>query len=139
MSKGFRYLDHTADVGIVAWGASTSETLTAATEGLLALMFEGSCVNAREERWIVSEGDEVDECVVNYFNELLFVVEGERWIPERLVEIRFLGHGIEARFVGEAYDPERHRFASLVKAATYHQFGLSETDEGCEVQIIFDV
>ena len=146
----YRYLDHTADVGIVAWGRDVSEVITAATQGLLDLIAGEAPRAGGEERWIAGTAEDVggepccgrpcDEAVVAYFNELLFVIDVEHWLPGNVAEVRWTEGRVEVRLRGEPFDPERHELNGEVKAATYHQFHLVPAGEkGWELQVIFDV
>lgn len=40
---------------------------------------------------------------------------------------------------GEEIDASRHRFGTVVKAATFHQVSVSAVDGGYEVRLIVDV
>jgi SHS2 domain-containing protein len=135
----YRYLDHTADVGIVARGASLAAAITALGAGLVKLVAGDSPLADRDERRITVEADGADEAVVAYCNELLFLVETRRWLPARVVDLRCHEHGIEARLAGEAFDSARHELVTEVKAATFHGLRIAEDETGWEVQVIFDV
>jgi SHS2 domain-containing protein len=135
----YEYLDHTADVRIRAWGESMPAVLAAMVEGVLALINEGNLVAAREERCITARGEFQDECIVNFFNELLFQIEGERWLPRGVMNIVYAPDRIEAVLVGEPFDPDRHALASELKAATYHEFSVRETGGEWELRMVFDV
>ncbi len=135
----YEYLDHTADIAIRARGESAAAALGALVEGVLALLNEGNPVAAREERRVSACGDAPDECIVNFVNEILFQIEGERWVPCRARDIAYAPDRIEAVLLGEPFDPERHVIATEIKAATYHQFRLREQAGACEIQVVFDV
>ena len=135
----YEYLDHTADIAIRAWGDSLPAALAAMAEGVLDLMGEGCSVAAREERRVSARGEAADERIVNYFNELLFVIEAERWLPCAVKAIAAGEERIEALLAGEPFDPARHAFSGGIKAATYHDFALRETDGRWELRMVFDV
>lgn len=135
----YRYLDHTADVGVIGQGSTPSEALEALVRGVLNLIVGDAPVAGREEEVVAAEGEEEDDRLVRFLNELLFLVEGRRWLPASVVELRWERDRIEARLAGEPFDPDRHELASEVKAATYHQLRFGPSGEGWEVQVIFDV
>jgi SHS2 domain-containing protein len=134
----YEYLDHTADIAIRAWGESPAAALAAMTEGLLALIYEGRPVASRETRCVSAGGDAPDERIVNYFNELLFLIEGERWLPRGVEDIAAGPDRIEALLSGEPFDPARHALAGEIKAATYHDFSLREAEGRWELRMVFD-
>jgi SHS2 domain-containing protein len=135
----YRYLDHTADIGIAARGSTLSEALEALLQGLLQAIVGDSPVQPREERRITVEAEEQDECIVDFLNEVLFIVEARLWLPAADSDIHCEGQRIEAVLRGEPFDDDRHEMAGEVKAATYHDFRAAETEAGWEVQVIFDV
>ncbi len=135
----YRYLDHTADMGITARGGTLPEALGALLDGLMKAIVGDSPVEAREERRIAVQGGEPDERIVGFLNEVLFLVEARAWLPAPGAEIQCEGDRIHAVLKGEGFDSERHRVDGEVKAATYHQFHLAETAAGWEVEVIFDV
>ncbi len=135
----YEYLDHTADIEIRARGESMPAVLAAMAEGLLALINEDNPVAAREERRVSACGELPDERVVDFFNEILFQIEGERWIPCAVKEMACGPECIDAVLAGEPYDPGRHVLASEIKAATYHEFLLREAGGQWELRMVFDV
>lgn len=135
----YEYLDHTADIAIRAWGESLPAVLSAMTEGLLDLVYEGRPVAAREERRVSAGGETCDERIVNYFNELLFQIEAERWLPRGVKDIVLVRDRVEALLAGEPFDPARHALAGEIKAATYHGFSLRRAEGRWELQMVFDV
>jgi SHS2 domain-containing protein len=46
---------------------------------------------------------------------------------------------ISATLHGDTRDPARHRLKLLIKGVTYHGLHISETRQGCEATVIFDI
>jgi SHS2 domain-containing protein len=136
---GYEYFDVEADVGVRAWGATVAEAFGQAALGTLALTITPDDVQAREHREVRAQGDSPEVLLVSWVNECLYVHEIEGFAVRR-VEVTTLAdslvHGI---LHGEPIDPQRHRLGTVVKAATYHRVGLSESPGRVEVTLIVDV
>ncbi|MFA7250513.1 MAG: archease [Dehalococcoidia bacterium] len=137
---GFEILEHTADAGIVARGATAPEAFAQAARGMYALMVDVDRVAPREARAIDIEAAGLDRLLARWLAELLYLTDSERIVFSSFeVEIdpaRGVLHGI-AR--GEPLDVTRHDARYDVKAVTYHGLQVVETPAGWRVQVIFDV
>jgi SHS2 domain-containing protein len=79
-------------------------------------------VRAREERTVRATGRDPGELVVAFLGELLALQDTEGFLA-RTVDVTVHGDpptSLEARLVGEPFDPSRHTARTEVKAATYH-------------------
>jgi SHS2 domain-containing protein len=137
MAVGFELLEHTADVGIRAWGASLAEAFTQAALGLAELM--GVRVpGPGERRRLRVEGEDEEELLVGFLNELLYVHETELagFCSVRVLEVG--GGAVEAEV---ELVPLREPGAGVaVKAATYHQVAVERRPDGTvEVRVFVDV
>lgn len=138
MDTGYRYFEHTADIGIEARGASFAEAFANAARGLVALLVDPSTLRPRETRDVTITSDGLDDLLVMWLNELLFLYDSEGFLP---VEYEFstLGpEGLRARLRGERVDPRHHTLRGGVKAATYHQVSVVE-NQGFVARVIVDV
>ncbi|MBW2566264.1 MAG: archease [Deltaproteobacteria bacterium] len=52
---------------------------------------------------------------------------------------RLKGNHVEAIARGEVLDPARHEIKTGIKAVTYHQLYVEESEGGWETQVIFDI
>ena len=138
----YDYLDHTADVGIVATGASLEEAFSAAGEGLAALLCAPETVAEVEEREVsatVASAADVEALLVEWLSEINFqFAVGE--FAFRSFEVREVGEGVvRAVGRGERLDPSRHRVGEGVKAVTYHGLEVRQGADGWSVRVILDI
>lgn len=133
-------LEHTAEAGIIARGATPADAFANAAEGMYALMLELDGVVEREQRAIEVEGDGYEQLLVDWLLELLFLTETEdlvfcRFKIDELSEARLRG-----RAWGERFDRERHVSHNVaVKAVTHHMLEIGPAGGGYRVQVLFDV
>ena len=134
----FEFMDHTADVGIVATGGDLKEAFAQAATGLFDFMADLSVVREEEAREVSVAASDRDALLVAWLNELLYICEVEHLYFRRFEVLELCETGLKARCYGEAYDPGRHRLRSGVKSATYHMLSVEE-GEPARVQVVLDV
>jgi SHS2 domain-containing protein len=139
MAGSFQLLEHTADVGNVATGASLDEALAWVATGMFSVIADLGSVAPRECLEICLASSSREALVVDWLNELLYRYEAEGFLPREFqVRVDDAGTALRAEWWGEPVDPERHRVLTTVKAATYHGLDLSH-DSQWRIQVILDV
>ena len=136
---GSETFEHTADIGLRVWAAQMPELFLQAGRGLIELMLDPSRVEGRQVRLISAQGEEPEDMLVAWLEEILFAFEVERFAPASVGIERFESGRISGRLLGEELDEEKHAIRHLIKAVTYHNLAIERTDEGWQVSIIFDV
>lgn len=121
MADSFEILEHTADIGLRAWGNSETEVFENAAAALLAISYQRETVREQETRQIAVSGDDRESLMVNWLQELLWLIDGEAWLPGRVAVQELTATSITGTAYGEPRDQSRHEFNVIVKAATYHQ------------------
>lgn len=135
---GFRLVEHTADVGVEAWGDDLAEAFAEAARGMTSVMVDLDAVEERERRRVAVSADDREDLLVRWLNELVFLFDTERLVFRRFEVQRLTDGELVADAWGERLDPARHVPGTLVKAATFH--GLS-VDPGppAHARVILDV
>ena len=135
--KRFRLIEHTADIGLTAYGRSLAEAFANAAYGLFSIIAELKTVKEIESRHLELNEDDAEALLFEWLNRLIYLFDVEMLLFKRF-EIRdFDGRGFKATCYGEKYDPSRHQLKIGVKAATYHMLKVDR--ERNQVQVIFDV
>lgn len=137
MVRRFRLIEHTADMGLVAYGKSLAEAFANAAYGLFSLIVEPNKVKEKESRKVTVQAQDAEGLLFNWINELIYIFEVERLLFKSFDITEFTGQSLEATCWGEKYDPSRHQLKTGVKSATYHM--LKVDGEKNRVQVIFDV
>lgn len=137
MVRRFRLIEHTADMGLVAYGESLAEAFANAAYGLFSLIVEPNKVKEKESRKVTVQAQDAEGLLFNWINELIYIFEVERLLFKSFDITEFTGQSLEATCWGEKYDPSRHQLKTGVKSATYHM--LKVDGEKNRVQVIFDV
>lgn len=137
MEKEFEILNHTADVGIIAYGSNMREAFANAAKGLFSLITD-SDVAEIEHKDIELTAPDQESLLVAWLNELIYLFDVDNILFERFDISRLTDTRLKARSYGEKVDFARHALKIGVKAATYHMLKI-ERGKPNRVQVIFDI
>ena len=76
--------------------------------------------------------------LLDWLNELLYCFEREHLLLAEF-DISFDSHGLKASARGEPLDAERHEPSHEIKAITYHEFEVKQTENGWQARFIVDI
>ena len=138
MGKDFEIIDHTADVGIIAYGADISQAFANAAKALFSLITELDNVTEVLHRDIMVTASDQESLLVEWLNELIYLFDAEHILFKRFDIIELSNTQLKARNYGEKVDSSKHRLKIGVKAATYHMLKVGNGD-GCQIQVLFDI
>lgn len=138
----FEILEHTADVGLRAFGKTLAEVFANAAQGMIAVALEGENeaaeIGANQVRKLAARGEDREELLVHFLSEVLYALDTEGW---RFTEFRvqpLKSNRIEAEGRGSRRELSEHSRIA-VKAVTYHQVRVAQTDKGWEAVVYFDI
>ncbi len=138
MEKEFEIINHTADVGIIAYGADMNETFANAAKALFSLITELDDVEEAIHRDIELTAPDQESLLVKWLNELIYLFDAENIIFKRFDVTQLSQTQLKARSYGHKVDSSKHKLKTGVKAATYHMLKVDKGD-GCKVQVLFDI
>ena len=138
-AKPYEVFDHTADVGLHAFGISLHELFAHVAEGMESLMVSPEQVRSHVSREIRVEGHDAVSLLISWLNELIFLFDTE-YLIFRQFEIDDLTETrLHAFAHGERYDARRHDLSSAIKAATWHEADVEQVEGGYRATVIFDI
>lgn len=136
--RAFEIIDHTADIGIIAYGADLKQLFSNAALALFSLVTDTESIREKLRRDLKIISEDEDSLLVEWLNELIYLFDAEHILFNRF-DIERLANGcLKAACYGENVDPLRHKIKVGVKAATYHMLKIDK-DDGYKVQVIFDI
>jgi SHS2 domain-containing protein len=139
MKKAFEMLDHTADIGIIAYGADVKELFSNAALALFSLITELESIEEKLRLNLQVRSADRDSLLVEWLNELIYVFDAKHVLVNRC-DIESLTYTqLKATCHGENLDPMKHKIKRGIKAATYHMLKLDENGDGYRAQVILDV
>ena len=138
MEKDFEIIDHTADAGIIAYGADIRQAFTNAARALFSLITELDDVAEVLHRDTELTASDEESLLVEWLNELIYLFDAEHILFKRF-DITKLNHTqLKARNYGEKVDKSKHKIKTGVKATTYHMLKVDKGN-GCQIQVLFDI
>ncbi len=138
MDKDFEIIDHTADVGIIAYGADIRQAFANAAKALFSLITELESVEEVLHRDIELTATDQESLLVEWLNELIYRFDTENILFKRFDITELNNTQLKARSYGEKVDNSKHMLKTGIKAATYHMLRI-DRDDGCKVQVLFDI
>jgi SHS2 domain-containing protein len=135
----FRLLDHPADIGFEACGATVREMFEMAVQALASLIVEPEGVRETLERPLELLAGDREQLLVRFLSEVLYLFDAEKFVP-RSASVRAMNDcSMTVVLKGETFDPQRHSTKLDVKAITYHQLAIEKTDQGYCARVFVDV
>ena len=139
MKTAFEIIDHTADVGIIVYGADIKELFSNAALALFSLITEPKSIEEKSHLDLKVRSGDRDSLLVEWLNELIYFFDVKHILFNRF-HIESLTHNeLKATCYGEDFDPMKHKIKIGVKAATYHMLRLDKNSDGYKAQIILDI
>jgi SHS2 domain-containing protein len=135
----FELLDHPADIGFRAQAQSLEELFATCARALLSIILDASHAQPTE-RWDLSaQGGDLESLLVNWLNEVLYFVDTKRVVFSDFELKLNRPESVRCTCYGEKRDPQRHPVRVLVKAVTYHQLRISESNGRWTAEVFVDV
>ena len=138
MTKQFQEIDYSGDIGIEAWGATRAQLLENATRGLFSLMtYSDVAATSRRAIHVVTDGSE--SLVADWLSE---VITTAATLGEVYGEVHVRScdeREASGEVIGEKVNPEKHAMRFDVKAATYHDMLLEESEGMWHSRVILDL
>lgn len=135
----YEVFEHTADVGLHAFGRTLAELFIHAAQGMESLMVAPEQVQARVSRNIVVEGHDEVSLLIAWLNEMIVLFDTEYLLFSQFEIEAITSTSVKGRASGEVYDVQHHDLGSAIKAVTWHEATVERTDEGYRASIIFDI
>lgn len=140
--KKFEVIEHTADIGIKAYGKDLSELFTNAAYGMASLITDLDKVNPKHIENITLKAENKEELLVSWLNEIIYLSASKGRIFSKFEVSEIDEKHLRAKISGEKLDTTRHQIETEFKAATYHRLKISNSNlpEGVlQAEIIFDI
>lgn len=135
--RRFRLIEHTADIGLEAYGSNLAEAFANAGYGLFSIITDLRKVRQVETHNIEVSADDVEGLLFAWLNHLIYVFDVNTLLLKKFEISGMTDNRLKAVCSGEKYDPSRHELKIGVKAATYHT--LTVDREKNQVRVIFDI
>jgi len=132
---------HTADLAIEITGDSREGLFHAALDGYVGSLgiqkIPDTNVKVSEYGLDITVND-IEEALVDFLNECIYIVEVEELIPFQIKSVKFDGKNLDSVIQCRPIKKEERADSGHIKAATYAALEVTETDGIYRTRIIFD-
>ena len=135
--KQYELIEHTADVGVKAYGKTVAEAFEHAAEAMFDIITDESTIDSIGEYDILLEAPDLEQLLVDWLSKLLFLNDAENLVFGKF-EVTITGNRLSAHVFGEKYNNKKHKMGVEIKAVTYHILQVNETAP-IFVQVLFDI
>lgn len=141
--RRFRFLEHTADAYIEAYGDTLEEAFENAAFATMEVMTDAEKVEPRIEDNVEVEAHDEYALLYNWIEDLLIRFDTTVNLYSRFkissIEETTGGLRLKAKIWGEPFDPEKHPRKVGVKAITYHRMEIVKKPKRVTVKFILDI
>jgi len=142
-AEGHRFLEHTTDAYIEAWGPTIERAFAQAAEAFYETMLNVQKIDPILEEHIQVAGHDKKELLYNWIEQLLLEFDIKAMVyasyhiiiaPDDRTSFRLRG-----RVRGEKYDRGKHGAKTEVKGVTYHLMTIEEDAKEAKIKFILDL
>ena len=142
--KGFRYIDHTADIQSLSWGRTLEEAFSQSALSLMKVITPNlEKISRTVQKSLKIKAEDKEALLFDFLSEFLFIfdVEGLVFNEIDIESIKKINkqYELEAIVRGEEFDKKKHDVGTEVKAITYSFINIDESTEGVKIKIVFDI
>ena len=140
--KKFEIIEHTADIGIEAFGKDKKEVFINIAKGMFEII-AGKNINSKGNFLykINITAENLEDLLIAWLNELLYLSEVKLVIFNKFEIEELSDNHIKSGIEGIKISPEVHKIKKEIKAVTYHGLEFKK-DEGSglwRARVIFDI
>ena len=138
--KNYEIIDHTADVGIKAYGKTLAEAFENAAKGMFDIITDKSEIEPIGQYDIKLEAPNLEQLLVDWLSELLYLNSAQNLVFGlfKVMELDERKPKLYARVFGEKFSLSKHKIGSEIKAVTYHILEV-KNKKPFYVKVLFDI
>ena len=144
--KGFKIIDHTADVGIQVWAKQLTDLFTEAARAMMSIIVDRATVAEKLKTTITLEAENIEELFLQWLKEILYLMEKEEMVfsefhieNDNFSYCDDFKYFIQAVLEGEKLNMKRHGICTEIKAVTRHNFFLKKEENLWKTFVLFDI
>ncbi|MFH2137692.1 MAG: archease [Candidatus Omnitrophota bacterium] len=139
--KKFEIIEHTADIGLRAFGKNKKELFLNAAQGMFSIIADQKPKPKKgqpEEVKVLVTANNAEELLVSWLSELLSLADIKRGVASQIRITKLSGIELKASI---AFTRLEHNYEAVteIKAVTYHQLKITRVNNSWQAEVIFDV
>lgn len=139
----FKFLEHTADVGIEAEEKDLEKVFEEIALGMFEVMTDTKKVEKKIKKEIKVDSEDLQALLYDFLEKFLILHDTENLMFSKFnvkkIKKENSKWNLECEAWGEEFDSEKHEDRTLVKAVTYHEMKIEKTNKGWKAKVILDI
>jgi SHS2 domain-containing protein len=134
MSIRYQFLDHPADIKIRSFGKDLPELFANSALGMTAYLYGEKDIALTNEESIVVEAENLESLLVNWLAEILYLsaVNKRAYLKYNIQELT-------RTKISAKISSGKTIAKDEIKAVTYHELTITETKNGWEATVVYDI
>jgi len=136
MDKGYKILEHPADVRVQAFGKTKEELFLNAMKGMTEVLQPKIQIpKSKCQRKIKVKSVDLNALLVDFLSEVLYLIQTNKEIYNDIKFIKFTDTELESELSGNKVES----FGEDIKAVTYHDLKIEQKNGLFEATVLFDI
>lgn len=136
----FKFLEHTADAKMRAFGSTLEEAFKNSALGMFNVMVDTSKIKQKIKHEFRIESENEEALLYDFLEQLLFYNDSEGFLLSEVLDLTIIKNNnliLSCKVIGDNHtDQEVH---SYIKAITYSEMFIKEDDGKFIIQVVFDI
>ncbi|MFX0188232.1 MAG: archease [Candidatus Hodarchaeota archaeon] len=142
--KGFRYINHTADIQSQSWGRTLEEAFSQCALSLMAIITPNlEKISPKIEKSFKIKAEDKEALLFDFLSEYLYFFDVEGLIFNDInveyIERINKHYKLKVTMKGEKFNKKKHDIGTEVKAITYSFINIDESEDNVIINIVFDI
>jgi len=136
----FKFLEHTADAKMQAFGATLEEAFSNAALGMFNVMLDTSKIKQVKKHLFTIKSENEESLLYDFLEHLLFLIDSEGFLLSEVLEltiIRKKALTLVVRVIGDNHTNQDVH--SYIKAVTYSEMFIRKEKGKYVIQLVFDI
>jgi SHS2 domain-containing protein len=142
VTTGFRYLDHVTDAIVEAYGSSLDEAFENSAKGLVNTMIDLEQITPDQEYEIVAKGYDVKSLLYDWLEKVMLglLIDNIALSDFKVKVSKNNGnYFLKGIAKGEVLDLKKHHYKIEIKAVTYHEMEIKQTENIITTRFLLDL
>ena len=137
--RTYELIDHTADVGVKAYGKNLAEAFENAAKGMFDIITDNSEIESVGQYKINLNATNMEQLLNDWLSELLYLHSADNLVFGFFkIDLDEKKSKLTANVCGEKFDLSKHKIGAEIKAVTYHMLEV-RNKRPIHVQVLFDI
>ena len=136
----FKFLEHTADAKMQAFGITLEEAFSNAALGMFNVMVDTSKIKQVKKHLFTIKSENEESLLYDFLEQLLFLTDSEGFLLSEVLELTIIRNKVltlVAKVIGDNHtNQEVH---SYIKAVTYSEMFIKKEKGKYVMQVVFDI